>query len=216
MSDELHMETFLQKVEKHTNRQMRYRPEVTVLLRAAAARSMEQVFLDCVFHATFVVKTRDVMKRIGAGAEGFDTLSTQFGDGLERVSTLLRTLIKEEPDAAKNAFIGRFFPMEQEGLNRLLDLLGDLVLIKHWEVDGHPLPFPGYEALRNERTTGTDHMHHHLQNLTRAARIALLLLVVLCIIDGPFTILGWVTALIVAGMLIIIQYEGAAAQKGAS
>jgi len=207
---------FLAAVEQHTGKTFRHRADVEHLLTAAAGRSLEQIFADLVFHATFVVKTRDVMKRVGAGGEGFDILSTQFSEGLERVSTLLRTLIKEEQQSVKTIFQDRFFSMEQESLGRLLELLGDLALIKHWEVDGNPVPLPNYISTRKEHKTGKIDMKQQLQNLTRAARLALVLLIVLFIIDGPFTILGWVTALVVAGLLIVVQYEGAAAEKAAS
>lgn len=216
MSDDRTFAQFLDDVERHAKRAMKHRGDVAALLRAASARSMEQVFMDAVFHATFVVKTRDVMKRVGAGGEGFDTLKAQFGEGVERVHTLLRTLLKEEPAEVKETFASTFFRMEQEHLDRLLDLMSDLALIKHWEVDGHPLPFRTADQQRAERKTGTETMHLHLTNLTRAARLALVLLIVLFIIDAPFTILGWITALIVAGLLAVVQYEAAKLRKEAA
>ncbi len=216
MSADLTIDRFLDQVEQHAKRSMVHRGDVAALLHAASARSMEQAFQDAVFHATFVIKTRDVMKRVGAGGEGFDTLKAEFIEGIERVSALLRTLVKEESDEVKDRFAGRFFRVEKDCLDRLLDLMSDLALIKHWEVDGHPLPFPAREHTRTERKTGAETMQLHLRNMTRAARLALVLLIILFIIDGPFTILGWVTALIVAGLLIVIQYEAAALQKEAA
>jgi len=216
MNDEQTYIDFLASVEQHTGKTVRYPAELGRLLRIAAARSMEQVFADMIFHATFVVKTRDVMKRIGGGAEGFDTLSAQFSEGVERVTTLIRTLIKEEPDAWKQEFSARFLSMNQDSLNSALDLLADLSLIKHWELDGRPLPFPGYVPPRREQRPGTSRKDHHLRTLIQTARLSLLLLIVLFIIDGPFTLLGWITAVIVAGLLVVVLYEGAAAQKASA
>ncbi len=215
MAGNMSIADFLDAVERHNGKTMRYKSEVGRLLQGAAARSMEQVFGDLVFHATFVVKTRDVMKRIGQGAEGFDTLSAQFSEGVERVSTLIRTLLKDGPEEDKQGFSGLFFTMEREALDRLLDLMSDLALIKHWQVDGKPLPFQR-EATHSPDRKGTDSMLQHIRNLNRAAGLALLLLIVMVVIDGPFTILGWATAIVIAGLLIAILYEATAARKEAA
>ena len=207
---------FLTSVEQHTGRSFQYAGDVERLLQIAGGRGMEQVFVDVVFHATFVVKTNEVMKRIGAGAEGFDVLSAQFAEGVERVSTLLRTLIKEDPEEWRQNFSFRFLTMDQQSLNHLLDLLRDLSLIKHWEVDGHPLPFPGFAPPRTEQRSDAVGKDKHVRNLIRAGQLALLLLIVLFIIDGPFTIIGWITAAIVTGLLLVVQYEAWAASKNTS
>jgi hypothetical protein len=203
---------FLDNVERHTHKSFKQKEDVARLLRVAERRSMQQVLIDAVFHGTFVVKTRDVMQRIGNGAEGFDSLSAQFSEGLERVSALLRTLIKEEPDEEKHRFTHDYLSMNQESLSRLLALLGDLSLIKHWEVDGNALPFEGYVPTPVE-PKGSNAMERHLRNMIIAARLAMALLILVLLVDGPFTLLGWIIALLAAGFLIVVQYEAAAAKK---
>jgi len=203
---------FLNNIEQHAGKGLMHRETVRQLLEAAERRDMAQVFMDVMFHAKFVVKTNEVMKRIGKGAEGFDTLSAQFSEGLERVTSLLKTLIKEEQEGVKLAIASTFLSMDQESFIRLLELLEDLSRVKNYEIDFQTIPLTGYPKT-GRREKGEPLMESHLKNLVRSARLALVLLAVLLIFDGPFTILGWITAVVIAGLLIVIQFEGAAAGK---
>jgi hypothetical protein len=93
------------------------------------------------FHAKFVVKSQEVMKRIGPTGEGYDKLSTEFSASVEKASTLLKTLVKEAPDEVKEQFVRMFFPVDQDSLSRLMKLFVDLSWVKNWQVDGRIIPF---------------------------------------------------------------------------
>ncbi|MEK6565960.1 MAG: hypothetical protein AABZ41_04560, partial [Bacteroidota bacterium] len=99
------------------------------------------LFNDAIFHAKFVVKSQDVMKRIGPTGEGYDKLSTEFSASVEKASALLKTLVKEAPDEVKQQFVRMFFSMDQDSLSRLMRLFADLSWVKNWQVDGRPLPY---------------------------------------------------------------------------
>ena len=55
--------------------------------------------------------------------------------------TVKEGVTKEEAEEIKRDISTRFFTMDQESLERLLELMADLALIKHWQVDGNALPF---------------------------------------------------------------------------
>jgi hypothetical protein len=91
-------------------------------------------------------------------------------------------------------------------------LCSDLARVKNWEVDGRPLPFRSAHRRPEDRTvspTRTDVM----KNLLRASRLALILFILLLILEGPVTILGWITAFVIVGMFIVVEYEAAHIQR---
>jgi hypothetical protein len=118
---------------------MKYPDEVGELLDGAVLGVRLPVFEDLIFQAKFVTKTLGVMKRIGADGEGYEKLATEFGSSLEKISTLLRELSKAYPSEDEEQFRATFLAFDQESLAKLLDLMGDLALVKNWTVDGHTL-----------------------------------------------------------------------------
>lgn len=202
----------LNTVERHAGRTFRHRDAVAFLLETAEQRNMAIAFSDAIFQAKFLVRTREVMARIGQGAEVFDKLGAEFKESLEKASTLLRTLVKESDGEAKVSFVSRFLSMDQGSLERLFELFNDLAILKNWEVDGNTLPLTGYPSARrraNERPVESV----DLRFLIRGARLAFVLLVLLLIIDGPFTILGWIIAVVVGALILVVHFEAMMSQK---
>jgi hypothetical protein len=132
--------TFLKTLEQSANRRLLHPQEVGELIEIAAERKTLQVLHDVVFLAKFISKSAVVMKRIGLEGEGYETLAAEFRVSLEKVSTLLRTLVKESPEDMKSRFIEKFFSMDHAGMERLMDFLNDLTIVKNWLLDGNELP----------------------------------------------------------------------------
>ena len=131
---------FLQKLEQYSKRKLEFPAELAGLIEAASP-GRTALFNDAMFHAKFVVKSQEVMKRIGPAGEGYDKLSTEFSASVEKASTLLKTLVKEAPYEVKQQFIRMFFSMDHESLSRLMKLFADLSWVKNWQVDGRPMPY---------------------------------------------------------------------------
>ncbi|HWP83294.1 MAG TPA: hypothetical protein VNN76_11640 [Bacteroidota bacterium] len=129
---------FLAALEVFANRKLNFPREVGELIELGASKP--EVFQDIIFHAKFVTNSYRVMTRIGFDAEGYDKLSAEFKESLEKVSTLIKTLVKESADEIKTRFTGQFFRLDQESLSMLMRLLADLALVKNWMVDGKKLP----------------------------------------------------------------------------
>lgn len=182
------------------------------LLLARAEAGMAQPFLDACFHAKFVVRSQEVLRRIGPGADGFDKLSAEFQAGVERTMTLLRTIVKEAPGPERDRFVAGMLAVDGAALERFLSLCVDLARIKNWEVDGRPLPFGPSSAAAPDRPAvvpGSSSM----VLLRRAARLALVLFVLLLIFDGPDSVPGWVVSVMLLGLFIVIEISAARHQK---
>jgi hypothetical protein len=191
--------------------------EALTLLLQRASEGMAQPFLDACFHAKFLVRSQEVMRRIGRGAGGFDQMATEFQAGVERTMTLLRTVLERAPTGPRDRFVQSYLQADEESFARFLTLCSDLSRIKNWEVDGRPLPFveggPVLSAVPKASTSRAETM----KDVLRASRLAFLIFILLLIFEGPTSILGWITAFVIIGLFVAIEFSAARAQneKGA-
>ena len=201
---------FIKQLEAYSKRVLKYPREVAWLLDLADERRLSQVFEDAIFHAKFTTKTQEVMKRIGATGDGFDKLSSEFQASMEKVSTLLRTIVKESPEEVKQHFTKMFFGLDQQSFGNLMSLLADLSWVKNWEVDGKAFPWTGGNIVQPRRTEATQlaetmqRSNHQddLSRISKASRLGLALMVLFLIIDPPVSILGWVLGILIGVVLL--------------
>lgn len=191
--------------------------EALTLLLQRASEGMAQPFLDACFHAKFLVRSQEVMRRIGRGAEGFDLMAAEFQSGVERTMTLLRTVVKEAPIGPRDRFVQSHLQADGESFAGFLTLCSDLSRIKNWEVDGRPLPFSGTGPAPSVVSTASRSRTDTMKDVLRASRLALLVFILLLIFEGPTSILGWIVAFVIVGLFVVIEFTAARAQneKGA-
>lgn len=207
---------FLTAVETDGKGPLSDREALTLLLQRAS-EGMAQPFLDACFQAKFLVRSQEVMRRIGRGAEGFDRMAAEFRSGVERTMTLLRTVVKEAPTGPRDSFVLTHLQTDGESFARFLALCSDLSRIKNWEVDGRPLPFVGGGPIPPVHSTASRSRTDTMKDVLRASRLALLVFILLLIFEGPASILGWIASFIIVGLFVVIEFSAARAQneKGA-
>jgi hypothetical protein len=132
--------TFIRDLQNYSNSKLFFPAELELLVRESIVRKLGQPLMDAAFHAKFVVKTQEVMKRIGPNADGFDKLAAEFQASLEKATALVKTIVKEADEEAKKKFVQTFFPMDSESFANLMKLLSDLAWMKNWENDGKQIP----------------------------------------------------------------------------
>lgn len=183
-------------------RPLHHREALAGLLTVARDRKMTALLLDAAFHAKFVVRSQEIMRRIGAGADGFDKLAAEFQSSLEKVSTLLRTLVKESDERTKRRIADDFLSVNEGALARILALCEDLARVKNWEVDGKPLPFGAPVHPSAVIVAARPWMR-----IVRTSRVAFALFLCFLVVDPPVLTLGWIIAAFIAGMFLVIEYE---------
>jgi len=122
-------------IQDFSRNKLRRPADFAVLIDLAYAQKKKDVLGELSFLAKFVWNTYTVMKRIGRNEEGYDKLSFQFNENMEKASTLIRLIMKEGPADAKRDFTQAYFPMTPDAFQNLLDLLYDLSWLKNWEID---------------------------------------------------------------------------------
>ena len=129
--------SLLSSLQDFSKQKLRHAEDLASLIELSRLRRQSQVMDDLSFVSKFLVNTKGVMERIGKAGEGYDKLSFEFAEGLEKASTFVRLLVKEAPDDVKRHFTSAYFALTPESLNLLMELLYDLSWLKNWEID-HP------------------------------------------------------------------------------
>jgi hypothetical protein len=131
---------FLHELEHASNRKLQYPDEVGHFLEAARQSQQMPAFEEVLFLAKFISKSFGVMRRIGADGEGYDKLSSEFETNLRKASSLLKKISESSGDDIRRAQEKLFFGLNPDSLDRLVNLMADLAILKNWTLDGKPLP----------------------------------------------------------------------------
>jgi hypothetical protein len=132
-------ESFLSSVEQSTGKTFRYRNEIAVLIDLSEKSGHRQLFDDLTFYSKFVRHASRILT--GVGNRNTDTVkvSAEFQDAIEKISTLLRTLVKDAEPEVRKLIVPRFVSPSADGLGLLLELCGELNWIKDYYLDlGYP------------------------------------------------------------------------------
>jgi hypothetical protein len=203
---------FIDDLQQYSGRTLAFPQEIGFLVDQTRERGMEQLFLDVIFHAKFATKTKEVMSRIGPGVDGYDKLSVEFQTSIEKVSTLLKTIVKESSDEIKRHFVEDFFSLDQASFSRFTGLLEDLSWVKNWEVDGKSLPISKtslktagpVERVAPSIKDGAK-QSENVPRIRNGALLGIVLMLLLFFVDPPVTFLGWGLAIVVVLMLLYIS-----------
>jgi hypothetical protein len=131
---------FIRELERSSNRKLFFPNDVGHLLEATRQHQKMEAFEEAIFFAKFVTKSAGVMKRIGPDGDGYDKLSLEVQTGIQKASSLLKSISESCPDNVGQQQSTMFFAMSHEALERLMKLFADLALVKNWVLDKKPLP----------------------------------------------------------------------------
>ncbi|MEK7671662.1 MAG: hypothetical protein AAB344_05530, partial [Bacteroidota bacterium] len=112
----------LQRLESLASKNLSYRNEVGILFELAHQYNKLQTLDDLSFYAKFAHKTFGIMKRIGKHADGYDKLSKEFGESVEKSKNLVNELLALASDETKKEFDTQFLSMSPTAFQNLLAL----------------------------------------------------------------------------------------------
>lgn len=204
---------FVADLEMFVKRKLNYPVEVGELLQIVVQTGLVGEFEDLIFQAKFLVRTQEIMKRIGPGMDGFEKLSTEFQSSVKKSINFLNMLVERAPSDVSRKLADMFTVMETDSFNRLMKLLSDLSWIKNWQVDGKPLPYEMKSdvklSLQNieEGDVHGEKINLILVQIQKSALLCAILFLLFLLIDSPVTILGWILSLGIAVFLMYIIFQ---------
>jgi hypothetical protein len=209
------IDIYIRQLQVYTGHTLSYPNELSSILAVTFKEGKSRLFEDLIFLAKFIVKTQEVMNRIGPKADGFEKMASEFQLSVKHAIELLRLMI--ESSDQKNDFEAKYFSFKTDSFTRLMKLFSDLSWIKNWQIDGEPLP---YETTLSKKSVTQEHTNlqsrenkqndqsiKSLSRIHRSAVLAGIFFVLFLFIDPPVTILGRILSLGIAVLLayIIIQ-----------
>jgi hypothetical protein len=126
---------FIDKVERAAGKKFLFRNDVELLYELASLHLLGSLFEDIIFYAKFVSHASTILKRVGPTNDETAKLADEFKEKLEKVSSLMKTLIDNAPEDMRELFNGRFFSLSQESMNSLMILLQELSRVKNYLLD---------------------------------------------------------------------------------
>ena len=87
------------------------------------------------FHAKFIVKTFDLMKKVGKGGDGYEKLSEEFSGNIEKCRALIGELLVSAEAAERSQFTERFLVLTPHAMENLMKLFHDLSWYKNYLID---------------------------------------------------------------------------------
>lgn len=134
---EIHKEisSFVDRVDSYSQHRLKNKPDISILLQLSHDHGQGQVFDNLTFHAKYMYRLFGIMKRTSPDSEAYPKLSAEFKDGVEKVSMLMRSLLKLGPDDIEQRFTDRYFALSHASMENLMSISYDLSWIKNWNID---------------------------------------------------------------------------------
>lgn len=127
--------TLLGQLEALSGKNLVHKNAVGLLIELAYQHDKLQILDELSFFAKFAYKTFGIMNRIGNEADGYDKLSKEFGESVEKSKNLLNKLLAHASGETKKKFIAQFMAMSPTAFNDLLALFYDLSWYKNHLID---------------------------------------------------------------------------------
>lgn len=199
---------FIEELEVYAKQKLNYPAEVGELLQIVINAGIIKEFEYLIFQAKFLVRTQDIITRIGPGTEGFEKLSAEFQSGLMRSNSLINLIIERAPSAVDRKLTSLFNTAEKENLYRLMKLFNDLSWIKNWQIDGKLLPYEGKSALKTSCQSRLEEKEYEpLVRIQKSLFLIIILFIIFLFIDPPVTLIGWILLLGIAVFLVYIVVQ---------
>lgn len=126
---------YLDAVEQFARRLFKFRRDIEYLVELSKTGTGRQTFDEMIFHAKFITSASAVLKRSGPQTEDTRNLSNELRNGLERVSSLIHTIIEKAPEDVRSQFVRGYFSPTPGHLTNLLALLYELSWVKNYTID---------------------------------------------------------------------------------
>ena len=89
----------------------------------------------CLTSAKFITGAMQVLRRVGADSADAAKRANELRDMMEKTTTLVRTIVKEMPEAERQPLLDRFLAPTQDSLGEFALLLGELTRVKNYMLD---------------------------------------------------------------------------------
>jgi hypothetical protein len=127
--------TLLSQVNTVSGGTLQRSMDMGVLLETAQHHSLQTSMDDLAFLSKFLIKSFELMKRIGKGGEGYDKLEKEFTVQTERSRAIISLILEKADPMTQTHFRETYLSMETISLQNLMQLFHDLSWYKNYQLD---------------------------------------------------------------------------------
>ena len=109
--------------------------DLGTLLQIAEEHSKHSLLDDLAFSSKFIIKSFELMQRIGRDGNGYEKLSSEFTAQISKSQTVLRQLLDSSDAATQAHFSGQYLEMNTLTMQNLMQLYHDLSWYKNYQID---------------------------------------------------------------------------------
>ncbi len=134
---EISVETrdFVEQIDTFSHHKLTQRDAFTMLIELGRRNNQQRRIEEIAFLSKFLSNTYGILKRSTSETEGYEKLTREFQDNLNKAIDELRKLIEAAPEETKEIFSSTFLTMSTQSFKNLLDLLYDFSWVKNWYIE---------------------------------------------------------------------------------
>ncbi len=130
-----HTKTLLSMINETSGKTLKRSMDIGTLIEIADQHSMQDQLNDLAFSAKFIVKSFELMQRIGKDGNGYDKLSQEFSDQIQQAQGLIKQFLDRADAMTKAHFTGNYLEMNTLTMQNLMQLFHDLGWYKNYQID---------------------------------------------------------------------------------
>ncbi len=134
---EISVETrdFVEQIDNFSHHKLTHRDAFTMLIELGRHNNQQRRIEEIAFLSKFLSNTYGILKRSTSETEGYEKLTREFQDNLNKLIDELKKLIEAASEETKENFSSTFLTMSTESFKNLLDLLYDFSWLKNWYIE---------------------------------------------------------------------------------
>jgi len=131
----LETKNLLEKISKTSGNRLLRSMDFAQLMELGHQTQQQNVLDDLAFRAKFIIKSHELLKRIGHGGVGYDKLIAEFSANIEKVREEIKLLIVYAASDVNMYFIATYLSMTDVSMKNLVELSHDLSWYKNYLID---------------------------------------------------------------------------------
>jgi hypothetical protein len=109
--------------------------DLGILIEIAQQQGMQSTLDDLAFIGKFLTKSFELMKRIGKGGEGYDTLEREFSAQTEKSRAMMNSIVAKADAVTVSHFSATYLAMDTVAMHNVMQLFHDLGWYKNYQID---------------------------------------------------------------------------------
>jgi hypothetical protein len=127
--------TLLSTINEASGKMLKRSMDLGALIEIAEQHSMQEQLNDLAFSSKFIIKSFDLMQRIGNDANGYEKLSQEFSDQIQKSQNLIKQFLDRTDAMTRAHFTGNYLEMNTLTMQNLMQLFHDLGWYKNYQID---------------------------------------------------------------------------------